>query len=543
MSEAGKRLRDEDGENATAPTKRRRTSAEPKPRIIQHLDLSRPKVAEEQWDSMEKMLKVLSKCRKIVVIAGAGISVSAGIPDFRSSKGLFKSLKKQHNLKSSGKDLFDASVYKDENSTQNFHHMLRQLSSMAKDAKPTAFHNLLATLADEGRLLRLYTQNVDGLDTELPSLATTVPLNRKGPWPRTVQLHGGLQKMVCSKCNHLSDLDAELFDGPTPPSCEICEEQDNARTEHAGKRSHGIGRLRPRMVLYNEHNPDDEAIGAVVKSDMRTRPDALIVVGTTLKIPGVRRIVKEMGAIVRGRRDGLTMWMNMDGPPPGFDWDLIVKGPCDRVAEVASMQTDDEFKKSLQEPKAQAESADTPSKTIVSVPDFDNDDSMVSVDTPSKTLKVTGIPTKSKSTGAATEKKKPSIKFVKPNSTVLASRTKVGRKPKDPSATSSAQKRYSKKKAEQAAAKNNTKIGFGMGKSSTTAHVGGKEIGLESVGNKENVKAEMDGNVSGLSIVLPNSPNVLGMDNSLIESPVASEASISPTTGRPRKASIEFLLN
>ena len=42
---------------------------------------------------------------------GAGISVNAGIPDFRSETGLFQTLKKDHSTLSSGKDLFDASVF------------------------------------------------------------------------------------------------------------------------------------------------------------------------------------------------------------------------------------------------------------------------------------------------------------------------------------------------------------------------------------------------------------------------------------------------
>ena len=214
--------------------------------------------------------------------------------------------------------------------------MVRVLSHLVSEAKPTLFHKMLSTLGTEGRLLRLYTQNVDGIDVALPSLGTNVPLNTKGPWTRSVQLHGGLEKMVCSKCSHVSDFQPALFRGPEPPLCRVCIETDRVRTDHDGKRSHGIGRLRPRIVLYNEHNPDEEAIGAVVGADLRSRPDAVIVVGTSMKIPGVRRIVREMCGVVRGRRDGLTVWINQDGPPPGKEfedcWDLVVKGPCDEVA-------------------------------------------------------------------------------------------------------------------------------------------------------------------------------------------------------------------
>ncbi|KAI4147034.1 MAG: hypothetical protein LQ340_005718, partial [Diploschistes diacapsis] len=341
-----------ESEEQPAPKKRKR--AEPKPRTTEYLDLSsRNKSPCEQQKELDILLKVLRKRRKIVVVAGAGISVSAGskcfcavisaiqantgpVPDFRSSTGLFKSLKSEHKLKASGKQLFDASVYQTDSSTSSFHDMVRSMSKLVTEAKPTAFHDLLSDLGIRGQLLRLYTQNVDGLDIDLPGLGTEIPLNMKGPWPPTIQLHGGLAKMSCAKCNIVANFDAALFNGPEPPPCETCVEADRVRTDHAGKRSHGIGRLRPRMVLYNEHNPDQDAIGSVVSADLRARPDAVIVVGTSMKIPGVRRIVREMCGVVRSRRDGLAIWINRDGPPPGKEfedcWDLVVKGPCDEVA-------------------------------------------------------------------------------------------------------------------------------------------------------------------------------------------------------------------
>ncbi|PSN72873.1 DHS-like NAD/FAD-binding domain-containing protein [Corynespora cassiicola Philippines] len=326
--------------NDDDPRPRKKRKAEPKERTTERLDLTRD-LSDEDKVIMERLINAVHKKRKIVIIAGAGISTSSGIPDFRSSNGLFNNLRKEHKLKSSGKDLFDASVYQDDDSTSSFHAMVRNLSQQVKAAQPTAFHHLIATLAHEGRLLRLYTQNVDGIDTSLPPLQTQIPLPKKGPWPKTIQVHGGLDHMVCSKCHALSDFDAEIFNGPTPPACPTCLQNDENRRV-AEMRSRGVGRLRPRMVLYNETNPDEDAIGACAAQDLRTRPDAVIVVGTTLKVPGTRRIAREMCAVVRDRRDGITVWINNDPEPAGVQfancWDLVVKGPCDEVARYAAMR-------------------------------------------------------------------------------------------------------------------------------------------------------------------------------------------------------------
>ena len=57
------------------PTKRRRTSKE---RTTGYLDLRRREVDPEHQPALDRLLKVLAKSQKVVVVAGAGISVSAG---------------------------------------------------------------------------------------------------------------------------------------------------------------------------------------------------------------------------------------------------------------------------------------------------------------------------------------------------------------------------------------------------------------------------------------------------------------------------------
>jgi NAD-dependent histone deacetylase SIR2 len=219
--------------------------------------------------------------------------------------------------------------------------MVRSLSEEAAKTKPTAFHEMLARLGTESRLKRLYTQNIDGIETSMGPLATEVPLNVKGQWPVTIQLHGSIEKMVCQKCCFLCDFNGDMFTQADPPACKECEGHDLARLA-VGARSHGIGRMRPRIVLYNEHNPDEEAITSVMNSDIKSRPRVLIVAGTSLKIPGVRRLVKSMCAMIRSRKDGVTMFINNE-PPSGkeFDdcFDLIIRGSCDEVARQANLKS------------------------------------------------------------------------------------------------------------------------------------------------------------------------------------------------------------
>jgi|SRR5579871_255581 NAD+-dependent protein deacetylase SIR2 len=65
----------------------------------------------EASELCRRTMKAIAGAKRIIVVAGAGISVAAGIPDFRSPSGLFATLRADTKYKPSGKALFDASVY------------------------------------------------------------------------------------------------------------------------------------------------------------------------------------------------------------------------------------------------------------------------------------------------------------------------------------------------------------------------------------------------------------------------------------------------
>jgi hypothetical protein len=126
--------------------------------------------------------------------------------------------------------------------------------------------------------------------------------------PRCIPLHGTLQTMHCQAYTHsypLSEhLDALL--AGTPPDCPECTALEATRSL-IGKRPRGIGKLRPSVVLYNEEHKDGEGVGEVANKDLiggRGRgADLLIVVGTSLRVPGTKRIVREFSKAVKARAE------------------------------------------------------------------------------------------------------------------------------------------------------------------------------------------------------------------------------------------------
>lgn len=284
----------------------------------------------------------LRHSRRIVVIAGAGVSVAAGIPDFRSKGGLFSSLKDKNCA--SGKDLFDYNqVYSSDEMSYKFNGMIANLHRLSQGAQPTAFHLMLDEIASEGRLQRLYTQNIDGLDTRMKHLNTKIPLEK--PPPVTIQLHGSVNHVECNMCSKIENLDPTIFrcssqdidEAQVVPTCPQCEEFETVRMI-AGLRSKGIGKLRPRVVLYNEVHPEGDLIGEIAASDLKKKPDCLIIVGTSLQIPGVKSLCKQLVQAITDRK-GIVLYMNKELPTKSVmdiigSIDLIVLGDCQEVSKL-----------------------------------------------------------------------------------------------------------------------------------------------------------------------------------------------------------------
>jgi NAD-dependent SIR2 family protein deacetylase len=225
--------------------------------------------------------------------------------------------------------------------------MIAQLSGLSHAAEPTAFHHVLRALDDRGKLLRVYTQNIDaieqkcGLSFGVPEFeekrgksrskvgAQIPPLDVDGlepptsearspsspsclprEPPRCIPLHGTLQMLHCQICTHSFPLEdfLESLESGQPPPCPECTSMEETR-QLIGKRARGIGKLRPSVVLYNEAHKDGEGVGEVVRKDLigsskgkgRSGADLLLVVGTSLRVPGTKRMVREFAKAVRSR--------------------------------------------------------------------------------------------------------------------------------------------------------------------------------------------------------------------------------------------------
>ncbi|KAG7854956.1 hypothetical protein KL939_004705 [Ogataea angusta] len=288
--------------------------------------------------------KAISKSKKVVVLTGAGISCSAGIPDFRSAHGLYNQAKRSDKQQSivRGKDLFDISLFRNDESITLFCKFMQQLYTKTCTARPTKTHWFIRRLKKHGKLLKCYTQNIDGLERHC-DLRTGVDTN----WKEldVVQLHGDLNRLSCTMCSSRFAWDDEnsdtLREGELP-DCPNCMAKYRERAE-LGKRASrsAVGVLRPDIVLYGEHHPHADSLARGLTSDMAKNPNLLIIFGTSLKVDGVRKLVRQLSRRIHERQDGKVIFINDCEVSPSA-WDKVIdyqiKSDCDEWCEYIEKQ-------------------------------------------------------------------------------------------------------------------------------------------------------------------------------------------------------------
>ena len=146
----------------------------------------------------------LAGTRRIVVFTGAGVSTDSGIPDFRSSEGIWRRYDPRQ---------FTYQRYVSDPEARRLSWRLRrELQSMG--AEPNAAHLACARLADAGRLAGVVTQNIDGLHTDA------------GLAPELVcELHGNGRWVACLSCGDrmpMAAAVARVEAGEDDPACRRC---------------------------------------------------------------------------------------------------------------------------------------------------------------------------------------------------------------------------------------------------------------------------------------------------------------------------------
>ena len=106
---------------------------------------------------IEKLTQILRDSNNITFFGGAGVSTESGIPDFRSSNGLYS--EKLH-VNFTPEQLVSHSFYiRYPEEFFNFY----KAKLIYPEAKPNDAHRALAKLEEIGKLKAVITQNIDGL--------------------------------------------------------------------------------------------------------------------------------------------------------------------------------------------------------------------------------------------------------------------------------------------------------------------------------------------------------------------------------------------
>lgn len=219
---------------------------------------------------VQTLAKWIKESNYTVVFTGAGMSTESGIPDFRSSSGLWKGLDPMKVA------CIDALI----ENYDEFHEFYKTRVENLDDCKPHRGYDILAKWENDGLIDCIVTQNVDGF-------------HQTSGNKKVHKLHGSINTFRCSHCD------------------EAANKEDFMDKKHCVKCD---GTLRPNVVLFGEALPQDELNNAI--REMK-KAELVIVIGTSLLVYPVntlpsmtmgKKVYINKGIIVESSFD-----LNLDG--------------------------------------------------------------------------------------------------------------------------------------------------------------------------------------------------------------------------------------
>ena len=225
-------------------------------------------------EAVETLKTWAAESKAIAFFGGAGVSTESGIPDFRSTGGLY-----HQEWKYPPETILSHTFYK--SNPEEFFRFYRA-KMLAPGAKPNAAHKKLAEWEAAGKLTAVVTQNIDGLHQAAGS-------------KHVCELHGSVHRNYCEKCGKFYGLDF-ILNGSGVPRC-TCG-----------------GTVKPDVVLYEEGLDQavmNDAVNAIARADL------LIIGGTSLNVwpaaglinyfQGERLVLINKSAVARDLSAGLVV--------------------------------------------------------------------------------------------------------------------------------------------------------------------------------------------------------------------------------------------
>lgn len=237
-------------------------------------------------ERIEKLNRMIADARHIVFFTGAGISTGSGIPDFRSSNGLYSQTNENEDPP---EYMLSAECLYDE--PAKFYQYLRENMDFSK-AEPNIAHRKISEL-QLARTVSVITQNIDGL-------------HEKAGSHTIARIHGTLNRAYCDDCGAYFFDDPIIYDtNGSYPTCKECG-----------------GMVRPDVVLYGENLPPEDWENALNWSQ---KADLFIVVGSSLTVRPANFLPHYFG------KDDKLVIINRD--PVGIPAELIFPEDICKVFE------------------------------------------------------------------------------------------------------------------------------------------------------------------------------------------------------------------